>query len=154
LERLRRGASRSGVSTTLAARAVSGGRGQRQRPGLLARIVGASTSRWRPAPESGRLRSGERGLEDPALARRAVAPTGVPELAVGAEVALDQPGDAVLEEDLGRPLDLAELPLGLARVVAALEALGRAEVVLGLGRVGDLAPDPREAEDPDCIPFV
>src|SRR4029077_19905653 len=94
------------------------------------------------------------GLEDPALAGRAVAAARVAELTVGAGVALDQPGDAGLEEDLRRPLDLAELPLGLARIVAALEALGRAEVVLGLGCVGDLAPDPREAEDPDCIPFV
>ena len=94
------------------------------------------------------------GLEDPALAGRAVAAAGVAEVAVGAEVALDQPCDPVLEEDLRRPLDLAELPLGLASVVAALEVLRRREVVLGLGGVGDLAADPREAEDPDRIALV
>ncbi len=44
-------------------------------------------------------------------------------------------------------VDLAHLPLGAARVVAAVEVLGRGEVVLGLGRVGDLAADPRQPED-------
>ena len=87
------------------------------------------------------------GLEDPALAGRAVAAAGIAELPVGAEVALHQPGDPVAEEDLRRALDLAELPLGAAGVVAALELLRRREVVLGLGRVGDLAADPREAKD-------
>ena len=52
------------------------------------------------------------------------------------------------------PLDLAELPLGAARVVAAVEVLGAAEVVLGLGGVGDLALDPREPEDPDRLALV
>ena len=37
------------------------------------------------------------------------------------------------------PLDLAHLPVGARGVVAAVEVLGRGEVVLGLGRVGDLA---------------
>ena len=57
----------------------------------------------------------------------------------------------------GRPwrsLDLPQLPLRAPRVVAAVEVLGRGEVVLGLGRVGDLALDPREAEDADRIALV
>src|SRR2546430_8785242 len=44
------------------------------------------------------------GLEDPALAGRAVAAPRVAELAVPAEVPLDQPRDPVLEEDLRRSL--------------------------------------------------
>ena len=52
------------------------------------------------------------------------------------------------------PCDLAHLPLGARRVVAAVEVLGRLEVVLGLGRVGDLAPDPGEAKDADGLALV
>ena len=40
------------------------------------------------------------------------------------------------------------------RVVAAVEVLGRREVVLGLGGVADLALDPREAEDADRVALV
>ena len=94
------------------------------------------------------------GLEDRSLARGAVALARVAQLAVAAVVALDQPGDALAQEDLGGPLDLAQLPLRAPRVVAAVEVLGRGEVVLGLGRVGDLALDPREAEDADRIALV
>src|SRR5262249_9055321 len=94
------------------------------------------------------------GLEDAALARGAVASTGVAELAVPAEVPLHQPGDPVAEEDLGSPLRLAELPLRATRVVAPLEVLGWGEVVVGPRRVGDLAADPREAEDANPVAFV
>ena len=75
-------------------------------------------------------------------------------LAVAAEVALDQPGDPLAQEDRGAALDLAHLPVGALAVVAAVEVLGRREVVLGLGRVGDLAADPREAEDPHLVALV
>ena len=94
------------------------------------------------------------GLEDPALAGRAVTAARVAEGPVGAEVALHQPGDPLLEEDPGPPLDLAQLPLRAARVVAAVEVLRRSEIVLRLGRVGDLAPDARQAEDADRVALV
>ena len=111
---------------------------------------------WRQCSDPGDhlAARGVLGLEDPALAGRAVAAAGIAELAVGAEVALHQPGDPVAEEDLRRALDLAQLPLGAAGVVAAVEVLGRREVVLGLGRVGDLAADPREAEDAHRVALV
>ena len=49
---------------------------------------------------------------------------------------------------------LAELPVGAVGVLARVE-VGRAlEVVLGLGRVGDLAADPREAEDAERVALV
>ena len=94
------------------------------------------------------------GLEDHAAPRGAVRLLGGADLAVGAEVALHQPGDSLAQEDLRRPLDLAHLPLGAARVVAAVEVLGRREVVLRLGRVGDLAADPGEAKDAHRVALV
>ena len=70
----------------------------------------------------------------------------VAQLAVGAELALDVPRDLVGHPDLGGADRVAELPRGAAGVLARVE-VGRAlEVVLGLGRVGDLAADPREPE--------
>ena len=53
-----------------------------------------------------------------------------------------------------RALDLPQLPVGAAAVVAAVEVLGRREVVLGLGRVADLALDPGEAEDAHRLALV
>ena len=70
------------------------------------------------------------------------------DLAEAAEVALDLPGDALGDAQLGGPLRLAELPRGAAGVLARVEIARRAlEVVLGLRRVGDLAADARQAED-------
>ena len=43
--------------------------------------------------------------------------------------------------------DVAVLPLGAVGVAARVEVVGALEVVLGLRRVGDLAVDPRQAED-------
>ncbi len=97
---------------------------------------------------------GELGGEDGALAELGVAVGGGLDLAVLAVVALDQPVDAVAQEDPRRARLRAHLPVRPRRVVAAIEASGRVEVVLGLARVGDLALDPREPEDPDGIPFV
>ena len=94
------------------------------------------------------------GLIDHAAALDAVRLRHLAKRAVLAEVALDQPGDPLADEDLGGALDLAHLPLGARRVVAAVEVLGRGEVVLGLGRVGDLALDPAEAEDAHGVALV
>ena len=57
-------------------------------------------------------------------------------------------------KNVARPGDLAHLPVGAGAVVAAVEVAGRVEVVLGLARVGDLAPDPREPEDAHGVAFV
>ena len=75
------------------------------------------------------------------------APAGA-HLAEAAEVALDLPGDALGDPDLGRLVGVAELPDGAVGVRARVEARGAAlEVVLGLRRVGDLALDARQPED-------
>jgi hypothetical protein len=82
------------------------------------------------------------GLVDRAAAR---GPVGLPRLAqvpVLTEVALHEPGDSLAQEHLRGALDLPHLPVAPRAVVAAIEVLGRGEVVLGLGRVGDLALDP------------
>ena len=79
---------------------------------------------------------------------------GVGQLAVAAEVALDVPGDAVGDPDLGGLARLAELPRDPVRVLARVEVLRALEVVLGLGRVGDLAADAREPEDADAAALV
>ena len=76
------------------------------------------------------------------------------DLAVAAEVALEQPGDPLGDADLRGAGDLAELPGREVRVGARIEVGGAAEVVLGLGRVGDLAADPREAEDAQRLALV
>src|SRR5262249_9403589 len=93
-------------------------------------------------------------LEHRALARRPVRLLRRAQLAVLAEVALDQPGDAVANEDSRRALDLAELPVGPLTVVAPVEVLRRGEVVLRLRGVADLALDAREAEDADRVALV
>ena len=69
------------------------------------------------------------------------------DLAEAAEMALDQPGDPLGDPDLGGALRLAELPVGARGVRARIEVRGPAEVVLGLRRVGDLAPDAAQPED-------
>ena len=125
--------------------------------GLLAKVVGGEhLGVLAPAQDPGdQLALGcVGGLEDAALAGRAVGLLRVAELAIGAVVALDQPGDPLADEDLRRPLRLPQLPVGAAAVVAAVEVLGRREVVLGLGGVADLALDPREAEDAHRIALV
>ena len=73
---------------------------------------------------------------------------------VGAEVALDVPGDAVGHPDLGRRRRVAELPRDAVGVGARVEVVRALEVVLGLGRVGDLAADARQAEDADVAALV
>ena len=50
--------------------------------------------------------------------------------------------------------DLAVLPRDPVRVLARIEVLRALEVVLGLGRVGDLADDPREPELADLAALV
>ena len=52
------------------------------------------------------------------------------------------------------PSLLAELPVGAVGVRARVEVGRTAEVVLGLGRVGDLAADAREAEHADRLALV
>ena len=125
--------------------------------GLLAEVVGGEhLGVLAPAQDPGDQLAlgGVGGLEDAALAGGAIGLLRVAELAVGTEVALDQPGDPLADEDLRRSFDLPQLPVGPAAVVAAVEVLGRGEVVLGLGGVADLALDPREAEDPHRVALV
>ena len=74
--------------------------------------------------------------------------------AVAAEVALDHPGQALGEPDLGGVDRRAELPRDLVRVAARVEVLRPREVVLGLGRVGDLAAHPVQPEDADRAALV
>src|SRR5699024_7719397 len=76
------------------------------------------------------------------------------QLAVAAEVALDLPGDAPRDADLGGADRVAELPLDAVRVGARIELVRSLEVVLGLGGVGDLAADAGEAEDADVLALV
>ena len=122
--------------------------------GQLGRVEQARVLAPGQHPGDQLARGGVLGLEDHPAAPDAVLPAGFAQLPVAAEVALHQPRDPLAQEHLRRPLDLAHLPVGALRVVAAVEVLGRAEVVLGLGGVGDLAPDPREAEDPDLVALV
>src|SRR6202012_56 len=76
------------------------------------------------------------------------------EAAVVGEVALDLPGDAVAEPDLGGADAVTELPLDAIPVGARVEVVGPLEVVLGLRRVPDLAEDAGEAEDADRVTLV
>ncbi len=94
------------------------------------------------------------GLVDQPATGRAVGLRRLAHLAVLAGFALDQPPDPLAQEHLRRALDRPHLPVGARGVVAAVEVLGRGEVVLGLGRVGDLALDPREPEDPHLLALV
>ncbi len=125
--------------------------------GFLAQLLGLQhLGVLAPAQHPGDqlARRGVVRLEDRALAGRVVGLARRAQLAVAAEVALDQPGDPVADEDLRRAADLAELPVGALAVVAAVEVLGRGEVVLGLGGVADLALDAGEAEDADRVALV
>ena len=90
-----------------------------------------------------------RGDED-----AAGAVVGGMQLAVAAEVALDLPGDLARDPDLGGPDGLTELPLDAIGVGARVEVRRALEVVLGLGRVADLALDAGEPEDADRVTFV
>ncbi len=96
--------------------------------GFLAQLVrGEHLGVLTPAQHPGDQlpRRGIVGLEDRAFAGRPVGLLRRPQLAEGAEVALDQPGDAVADEDLCLAADLAQLPVGALAVVAAVEVLGR-----------------------------
>ena len=75
-------------------------------------------------------------------------------LPVAAEVALDLPGDPLADPDLGGPDRLAELPVDPVGVRARVEVRRALEVVLGLGRVADLAADPRQPEHADRAALV
>ena len=87
-------------------------------------------------------------------AEDAPAVLGVAHRAVGAELALDVPGDLVRDPHLARADGIAELPRDAARVAARVEVRRALEVVLGLGRVGDLAADAREPEHADGVALV
>ena len=52
------------------------------------------------------------------------------------------------------PIGVAELPVDPVRVGARIEVRRALEVVLGLGRVADLAADPRQPEDADRAALV
>src|SRR6185312_414912 len=83
--------------------------------GFLAQLVGPEHLRvLAPAQDPGDQlpRRGVVGLEYRALAGGAVRLLGRPQAAVGAEIPLDQPGDAVADEDLGGAADLPQLPVG------------------------------------------
>ena len=76
----------------------------------------------------------------------AAAVLGRLERAVGAVLALHVPRDVLGDLDLRRADRVAELPRDAAGELARIEVGGTLEVVLGLGRVGDLAADARELE--------
>ena len=76
------------------------------------------------------------------------------DLAVMAEVALDVPGHAAVDLDLGGAKRVAELPVRAGGIRARIEVAGALEVVLGLGRVGDLAADAREPEHAQRVALV
>src|SRR5205085_1902991 len=75
-------------------------------------------------------------------------------LAVAPEMALDLPRDAAADPHLSGAHRVAELPVDPVRVGAGVEVSRALEVVLGLGRVADLAADPRQAEDSDRLALV
>ena len=116
----------------------------------LARLGGE----LRRAGDAGVLAVAERPRDHEPRDRVVGAEDAVGDLAVRPEVALDVPGDAVRHPDLGGVLAVAELPRDAARVLARVEVGGALEVVLGLGRVGDLAADAREAEHPHVLALV
>ena len=69
-------------------------------------------------------------------------------------MAFDLPGDPLGDQHFGHAPLLAELPVGAVGVGARVEVRRAAEVVLGLGRVGDLAADARQAEHADRLALV
>ena len=144
----------SATSNSTAWRSLSRARRGLGLLGELGRIEQAGIVAPGEHPGEQLARGGELGLEDHPPALDAVRLARRAELAVVAEVALDQPGDPLADEDRGGPLDLAHLPVGALRVVAAVEVLGGGEIVFGLGRVGDLGADPREPEDPHLLALV
>ena len=75
-------------------------------------------------------------------------------LPVGAEVTLDLPRDSAADPHLGGAHRVAELPVDPVGVHARVEVGGALEVVLGLGRVADLAANPRQPEHADRLAFV
>jgi hypothetical protein len=86
----------------------------------------------------GGVRRGEDDRVGLALGRR--------DLPEAAEVALDLPGDAPRDPHLRGADRVPELPIGAVGEDARVEVGGALEVVLGLGGVGDLAADARQAE--------
>ncbi len=97
------------------------------------------------------LLEGGPGVELLVLAERL---GGVDDPAVAPEVAFDLPGDALGDEHPRDALLVAELPVRAVGVGARIEVLRTVEVVLGLGRVRDLASHPGEAEDADRLALV
>src|SRR5579884_2328353 len=75
-------------------------------------------------------------------------------LSVAAEMTLDLPGDAPADPDLGLPDSVAELPLDPVGVPPWIEVRRALKVVLGLGRIGHLAPHPGETEHANCPALV
>ncbi len=75
-------------------------------------------------------------------------------LAVAAEMALDLPGDPCADPHLGAADRFAELPVDPVGVRPRIELGGALEVVLGLGRVADLAPDAGQPEDPNRVALM
>jgi len=100
-----------------------------------------------PGDELARVRVGRR--EDAALPIISGA-----QLPVAAEVALYLPRDLARDPDIGVADRLAELPLDAVGVAARIEIGGTLEVVLGLGRVADLALDAGEPEDADRVALM
>jgi hypothetical protein len=76
------------------------------------------------------------------------------DLAEAAVMALDLPADALGDPHLRDAGRVAVLPFGPVGERARVEVDGALEVVLGLRRVGDLAPDPRQAEDPERLALM
>src|SRR5438270_5540430 len=76
------------------------------------------------------------------------------DLAVAAEVTLDLPGDPLSDPDLRGPDRVTELPIDAIGVYPRIKVRGALEVVLGLGRIADLAADPGETKDADRVALV
>ena len=75
-------------------------------------------------------------------------------LAIATEMALDLPRDVTADPYLRRSNRISELPVDPVGIRARIE-VGRAlEVVLGLRRIADLPPHPREPENADRAPLV
>ena len=66
----------------------------------------------------------------------------------------DLPGDPLAHEHARDAPLVPELPVGAVGVRARVEVGGPVEVVLGLGRVGDLAADAREPEHAHRLALV
>src|SRR6185437_16443787 len=70
------------------------------------------------------------------------------------EMALDLPGDTLAQANLSDSVPVPQLPLRTVGIGARVEIGRAAEIVLGLGRVGNLAANPREPEHPDRLALM